>query len=292
MNIEFLRGFLWTTAILALMSTVSSYIHANAAVFGEDGRQAISDLRKKDPALLSDEEKAILQASLRVGTLSCPNGEGYTNATLIKLPNGRDAVVSSAHSLFDAKNKPICDLTTTIFFYNLSYALNDGSMPSDHVRSRVSVEPEMPFNFENVAISTSHKTDFLIFPLSKDISDDITLDGTVRGYMKFDAFEGEASEYYLIGRNVNFQQGKTIAYDRCTGKHDRNALFHLCATTCTSSSSSLSRLIDGELYLSGIHRGQFPGDDGTRAITNYIYYWNRAVPIEHIIKYLDGRYPN
>lgn len=262
---------------------------AKAAIFGEDRRQAISELRTKDPAILTDEERAILQASTRVGTLSCPNGEGSTNATLISLGDGRDAVISSAHSFLGQDNKPICDLRKVSYFPNQSFIANDGSPVGDYQRTKIFTDGEMPLNYEIIKVwLPTWTTDFFIFRLERNIRDDVLIDGSTRGYMSFDISPPKEGEIFFLGRNINFQRGRSIAYEKCYGHRKWDAVFHICSTTASSSSSALGRIINGEIHLTGIHKSEMTGLSEIRPMPAHTLEMNAAVAIESVLKYLES----
>jgi len=75
------------------------------------------DLLRRDPGTSSAEKRAIVQAAGRTGTVSC-GGTGR-NGTLVRLADGRDAVLTSAHACMNDAG-PTCDLTTMVFMPNTS----------------------------------------------------------------------------------------------------------------------------------------------------------------------------
>lgn len=269
---------------------------AQAAIFGEDRRQAISELRKRDPVSWTDEERLILQASARVGILSCPNGEAASNASLVLLPDGRDAVITSAHSLLvqpepasaDLGVVPACDLSSVIYFPNQSFLLNDGTPVGDYQKVRAYTDGALPLNLENLTgPAPGIEADFLIFILRDRVSGDILQDGTLRGAMRLDKVPPPQSEVVLLGKNKEFQNGRTIAYEKCSGSRDRGGFFHICATTASSSSSAIVRFESGELILTAIHKDQPNGPEGVRPIPSSPHLMNGAVAIESVVRYLE-----
>lgn len=262
------------------------------AIFGEDRRQPIWDLRRRDPGSLTAEDWAILQSAGRIGSIGCSSGG--SNATLIRLVDGRDAVITSAHSFID-ENGPRCDLTTARFLPNGSFHL--GGDWTDFVLRTVETTGEV-LNADNrdllptiMAINGGMGTevDFLIFPLAETISTDILPDGSIRGFMRMAIDIPRNGMALLIGNNNDFFEGLTRSYEGCAYKNDIREFYHLCATTDTSSSSPLVLLVEGELLLAGMHVAAYTNyRDRVVPVPSNIAHGNIAVSMDTVRAYLDS----
>lgn len=263
----------------------------NVAIFDEDNRRAVSDLRRKNPTDLTEEERAILRASAQTGRLACKGGG--TNATLIQLPDGRDAVITSAHSFLDERTgQPMCDLSSMKYLPNVNFHIDDGRAYSDFVLRTVSTEGD-PLNLKNVAgvSKLTRQNDFLIFILSEKISNDQLPNGARRGSMSLQPQSSNAvrGSNYLIGFNKDFKAGNFSSFERCSYETALKTIYHLCDTSYSSSSSSITQLVDGKMVLSGIHIAERPysGGPGSRKTPNEISERNVGLRIDNVIRFLN-----
>lgn len=272
---------------------------ANIAVY-EDRRLLTVNLiqKMKRGDTLSLEEKAVFDALPKVGFFACPDGLGV-NGTLIKKPGtNEDAILVSKHSFIE-NGVPLCDLSKVAYYPNFS--LYDGGKVTDFIKTKVLTDGKMPLNIET---QDDINGDFLTFTLNKNISDERLPDGRIRGHMKFDANpNNQVSSYIIIGQNSNFNK-RSHFYESCSGSRASFAsskyLFHDCSTSYGSSSSVLTRLIDGELMLSGLHRGEFSQSEGNASAAQNnikenlrerpkdIRELNRAIPVETILNYFNS----
>lgn len=242
-----------------LEATFSNYENSerlhNVAIFERDGRQAIWDLLVRDRSHLTEEERAILQAASRIGMLEC--GNGWVNATLIQLIDGQDAILASAHTLVDTgTGRPRCDFTQMEYLPNVTFYT--GEVTDFNIRG-VQVDGSSPFNLESVrrpgAIPTNG--DFLIFKLSENVSQDLLPNGEVRGFMKLAENVSNIGIRYLIGYNNDFRMAETPSYEACYSGLDGPSFYHFCATEPTSSGSVIAELVNGEMVVSAINKGEW-----------------------------------
>lgn len=253
-------------AVQSADSTNLAQIH-KVAVFDTDDRKAINDLREGLQSDLATEERsALLRAASKTGRIGCK--AGFTNGTLIQLSDGRDAVISSAHSFLDPKSgKFICEDHEINYLPNLTFYNPKTGKMNNFEKFKVPIVDFYPMNYEHVKGSTADHLgdlmDFLIFPLSRNISDDRLPDGTVRGYMKFDVDTPTSFDGYFIGYMDQFRGGLSSAYQICNIQLAHRTLYHLCDTQYSSSSSALTRMVDGELVLAGIHVSEWGGWDNS-----------------------------
>jgi hypothetical protein len=264
-----------------------------AAIFGEDLRQPIWDLLRRDAGSLSAEERAIVQAVGRIGTISC-YGAG-SNGSLIRLTDGRDAVITSAHTFIDA-NGPKCDLTTVTFLPNTSFHM--GGDFTDFVLRDVATTGALPLNHDNRDLLPTNialngeviaESDFLIFPLAAPISGDIMPDGSIRGFIQLATKIPEEGTAYLIGVTTHFLGGYTPGYEACRYRNAKPLFYHLCATNSGTSSSPVM-LFDGrELILAGLHSGSQSGQsDRVVPLPRDPSGGNIALSMDTVRAYLDS----
>lgn len=223
----------------------------NIAIYGRDRRQAIMDLRLKNPQKLNTEERVALKSAPKTGNVGCSSAG--SNATLIRLEDGHDAIITSAHSFVDEAGRPRCDLNNVGYMPNVSFDMG-GDFDSYTLRV-VATNGELPLNLENarrVNGRIPNENDFLIFILSENVSQDILPDGSRRGFMKIASDIPISGQSYLVGTSVYFRDGASH-YDSCEYLNDGVTYYHDCATEDTSSSSALTQIIDGEMVLTGIH---------------------------------------
>lgn len=265
-----------------------------AAIFGQDNRRPMWELRRRDPGTLNAEERAILQAAARIGSIGCSSGG--SNATLIQLEDGRDAVITSAHS-FIGQDGPRCDLSTVKFLPNVSYY--DGGDWGDYTDFVLRIVPttgELPLNGDNPDVLPAGQeanggqipigSDFLIFVLGEQISEDIMPDGNTRGFVRLSSYNILDGHAVLISKNNDFLNG-AVVHDACRYRNASASVFHLCATTNTSSSSALLQLVDGELVLIGIHSRAFTFPEPVPVPTRIEVGGNEGVSADFIRLYLE-----
>lgn len=268
------------------------------AIFGEDRRQPIWDLRRRAPGTLSAEEQAIVQAAGRTGTMAC--GNTGTNGILIQLTDGRDAVLTSAHS-FIGMNGPLCDLTTARFMPNVSFHL--GGDFEEFTLRLVETDGALPLNHDNADLTPANlaplgnipiESDFLVFVLGTNISDDILPDGSTRGFLRMADDIPATGTAYLIGINIHFEGGETPGFEACPYLLQSPAFFHLCATENSTSSSALMVLREGALVLAGTHSGAYKAYGNATAIgtitptPSSLEAGNIALSMDTVRAYLDS----
>lgn len=252
-----------------------------AAVFEEDRRLAVSDLNSKNQSLLTDFERKVVQASMRTGHLACPGSTG-TNASLVKLRDGRDAVVSSAHSFINDKTLK-CNLDNLIYFPNVNSYIQ-GDDVSDYIRRKIEVWPNLgQVNDETVmTLSITYANDFLVLPLREKPSEDILPNGTVRGYLSIGNFTENKTEVILMGKTSSFRNGFSQSYESCPAQLGEDRLFFTCATNFGSSSSAILHDNGTEFVLIGINKGENLGKDGLRQLPSDYNEWNMGVNATNI----------
>ena len=244
------------------------------------------DLRVKDPDSLTEEERAILQAANRTGYVHIPACNMGSNAFLVRI-NGRDAILTTGHTVVDTDEGQIkngCgprDLETAVYYPNLSYLdLRNGRpqpSPDDPIMRTVRVEPGAPLNLDAVLGDFGPRKDWVGFFLADQISQQPSLDGTLRGYMTFAADLTGETEGYIIGFDPAFDQahnGRSSAWQRCEF-NGRTMVFHTCDTSAGVSSSLLATMVDGELRFRGMHI--LRQEDGLAEMPEKWYEWNVGI---------------
>lgn len=132
------------------------------------------------------------------------------------------------------------------------------------------------------------ENDFLIFPLSRNVSEDRLPNGTILGYLKFDTQSRTLLPIHFVGTNRDFKNGRSVAYESCESYRQPGTIYHNCGTSITSSPSSITRMINGELVLTAIHRGEATGEGRVRPTPSNIKELNRGLPAENVLEYLDA----
>lgn len=259
----------------------------NVAIFERDRRQAVADLLRRNPRTLTVEEKAILQASARTGQIVC--GNNWVNATLIQLADGTDAVMASAHTLVDtATGQPRCDLTKIEYLPNVTFYL--GEVNEFNMRG-IKTDGQLPMNLETVnrpgAIPASN--DFLVFALSEKPSQDKLPNGTTRGFMKLASNVNQTGTRYLIGYNNDFRMAETPSYEPCDSGMVGTRFHHFCASKGTTSGAVLTELVDGEMVLSAINKGEWDEFKNQDIVPRQdsLGKGNVGVSVEYIKSYLS-----
>ncbi|MGB3502028.1 MAG: hypothetical protein WBA44_10415 [Mesorhizobium sp.] len=230
-----------------------------ASIF-DDGndRKFVRDLRAKDPALLGQEERAILSASNKVGLIGFCRGRGMGNAFLI-LHRGRPAVVTNAHLAFTPDGRSIC-ASEAEFSQGMGYLPNFGFYDTsgnidekNFVLRKVELEYP-PVNMENVKEPYKPDMDYLVFYLKEDITRDKMPDGSMRGYLKYSKAPPNRGSLYMLGLAGDMGGGNYLIYQaRCDGFVERGSFYHACDTVSGSSASLISTLESGELRFRGLH---------------------------------------
>lgn len=264
----------------------------NATIFDRDKRQTIMDLRKRNPRTLSPEEKAVLTASTRTGSIMCGDIPVSSNGTLIQLADGRDAVITSAHAFVDNTGRPKCDLSNIEYMPNVNLYIGEWT---ETVLKVTKTDGRPPLNLENTlsgdfTSSSRLKDDFLVFVLSDDISRDRLPDGSTRGFMKMASQVPRTGKTYLVGINPDYRNGDSAGFESCKYGNTGLEYYHLCAATVNSSSSALTILENDELVLSGIHNGEITSQSGkTVPMPKRIEGGNIGLSIDTLRRYLERR---
>ncbi len=260
------------------------------AIFGDDLRQPIRDLRQRDPGTLGVEELAILQAAGRMGSLTCKGGS--TNASLIRLADGRDAVITSAHSFIDEAGEPKCDLSGNVqFMPNVSFHI--GGDFTEFVLRLVPTTGELPLNIENTVQGNfisplARSRDFLVFTLAETISNDILPDGSGRGFMRVATDIPRDGTAFLIGLTTEVFDGLTPGFESCGYRNAAPEFYHLCATNAGTSSSPLMIFDGRELVLAGVHtRSQGMTTNLRLLMPNSVTSGNIGISMDTVRAYLD-----
>lgn len=267
----------------------------NTAIF-ENGSspQRIQDLRDKPLSSLTEEEKAILIATDKVGNIKFCNGAGG-NAFLI-MHQGRPAVITTAHTMFDRQtSKPKCskaELERASYYPNSSYYdPNNPNKNKDFYLSTVGLEYP-PVNLQEAQAGGVYGNDpnanhdFLIFYLKEDITKDQMPAGHQRSYLKNSQnTQSQGQNLYSIGIGIDPGQDKlAVLYQNgCNFNRRNNRLNHDCATENGSSGSLLGHLENGEIKFSGMHRFSIVGNAALPGpSTNYQNMWNVGISSQHI----------
>lgn len=263
----------WALCVAGLAFAAASGQPAFPATYdyGND-KASIMDLRVKDPDSLTEEERAILQAANRTGFVHIPACRMGSNAFLVRI-DGRDAILTSGHMVVDENTSQIkngCgprDLETAVYHPNLSYLdLRDGRprpTPDDPIMRAVRVEPGV-LNLDALVGDFERRKDWVGFFLSEQISQQPSLDGTLRGYLKFTADGRGEGEGYLIGFDPAFDQangGRSASWQKCE-TYVTSFVLHTCDTGPGTSSSLLASLQFNEIRFVGMNVSGEVGSGG------------------------------
>lgn len=291
----------------ALQIQVLTSAHADdltLAAYYDDGndKQAVVDLRKRDPATLTTEERAVTMAASKTGVIQFCKGKS-SNAFLVRI-DGRDAVITSGHAAIDEETgRPKCDLTDAGYYPNGSFYDILKGPPTEWENKIVYFDGQQPLNLENLLAGqnavngVTDELDFLIFFLNSGVespSKDILPDGTVRGYFKVakdlgdDMSEQKNVNTYLIGTDPNFDDGWTTTFQSCS-RHNSwgsNYFYHACDTMKGTSSSFIGEMNGEELYFVAMHT---TGNQETTRLPERYLDWNIGITTFPIIEFLASQ---
>jgi hypothetical protein len=282
--------------VLVAASAVLLPSSTRSAVF-ENGSipQRIQNLRDQPIDSLTAEERAILVAADKVGNVRYCSGVGG-NAFLI-MYEGRPAIISTAHALFDSSSGGIkcsqADLEQQAVYYpNSSYYNPDDPQSNLSVYLRT-VRLEMPVvnlkEAETRGIATDNNPnahyDYIIMFVGQDITKDIMPLGHERGYLKYDENQDAAgNDLYTIGLGDDPQDKLAMLFQSgCNFNRTDVRINHDCATVDGSSGSLLGRLDSGEIVFSGLHRYAHGGDARLPGPSmQYEFMWNTGTSSQYI----------
>lgn len=248
------------------LSSLAEQVQSIAYYTDNGDRQALAALRAKNPSSLTMEEKAILEASNRIGYLHLPGCKGANNAILINI-NGRDAIVATAHTMLDTKTNTLkCSADEDAFYYpNASYLnLREETPSEDSFIMRTIKLEKNPVNFENVGNVGSDSTkDFLIFYLTENISQETLPSGAynagqTRGAMPISTVRERTGSTYNMGFDSRFDEefGRQMGYQECDYSQNTRRLGyfkHTCDVSQGASGSLLGTIENGQMTLQAIH---------------------------------------
>ncbi len=273
----------------------------NAAYLNDNGeRSNLYDLRNRRARgeRLTTEQKAILQASDRIGLVfwpGCINSESGRevegNATLIKI-DGRDAIITSAHFIKNDNGvlHGDCDLddySKATFMPNYSYYGQTGqSAVSDSTVFReVRATADRRFgDFNNDKIRLEN--DWIVLYLDEQISNKPAPNTSApRGFVEFASAQPEKQTVpgYILGLDERQGPGKTT-FQACDVVADVSQSYNSCDTDGGSSGSLVGVLENGEIKLHGINnrnsdalplKGEHPTPSDYKK-------WNHGVSSDHI----------
>lgn len=262
-------------------------------------RQALAALRAKNPSLLTTEEKAILEASNRIGYLHLPGCHGANNAVLINI-NGYDAIVATGHTVIEKTGVLKCSADEDAFYYpNASYLNQRVEIPAEDsfILKKIKLETN-PINFENhIRFRFDTRQDFLIYYLTENISKEILPVGTynagrTRGAMPISTVRQRTGTVYIMGLDGRYEKeyGRQMSYQRCEYEQNTRMLgffSHNCDISPGSSGSLLGTIENNHMTLQAINsRGpdtyDTPTPEGTlnwnTGLSSGIFL--RSIPIE------------
>lgn len=279
------------------VTSVDAMLHRAAYFEDNEPKQAVLDLRSRKTRgeALTEEEEAILVAAARTGKFAFCGGQFFTNGFLIQV-DGKDAVVTSAHSLIDEMTlMPKCSLTEGVSYVpNSSFrdtwaeeertAFQDKEVPTDG---------GMPLNAESFMDTDrfDYDDDFLIFFLSERLSEDVLPDGRTRGFLSFAEKPPRNGTAYIFGLDPKFRSSGTTGYQTCSFRYSPRpivrSVFHNCDTWAGVSSSLIAVLQGGEIKILGVHT--IGGQDDVYENSKDPNQWNLGVKYERILDYLNNR---
>lgn len=276
------------------LSSLGEQVQSIAYYTDNGDRQALAALRSKNPSSLTMEEKAILEASNRIGYLHLPGCKGANNAVLINI-NGRDAIVASGHTLLDKSGVLKCSATEDAFYYpNASYLNQAESIPSadSFIMRKIKLEPN-PLNFEDVGnIKSDHEQDFVIYYLTENISQETLPTGTynagqARGVMPVSTIRRRTGTAYNMGFDGRYeeQHGRQMSYQRCEFEQNTRLLIsfkHNCDTSPGGSGSLLGTIENGEMTLQAMNTSGFETYDTPTPQGSLT--WNAGLSSDWILK--------
>ncbi len=271
--------------------------------FTDNGeRKALYDLRQKDIYSLSDEEKAVLEASNWIGFIHLPGCKRGGNATLVNI-NGRDAVVTHNHLVWDNRYSLrwlVCDSDEKAWYYpNAAYLNQTFEVPSadSFIMKKVALLPD-PINFETWQTDKGMK-DFLFFFLEEQISQEILPapmhnQDKPRGFMRWSTKWESNGRIWNIGFDGRFEKenGRQMSYMECDFEQNPIQIYFIfvtCDVSKGSSGSALGTIEDGEMTLQGImstsSSGEFLGYEDIPVPGSLL--WNYGVSSFNMLKVLE-----
>jgi len=257
--------------------------------------QRIYDLRQRDRASLTDEEKAILIAADKVGNIrfchSSAGNEGSAgNAFLIKY-RGQPAIIASGHLLIDFKTgKSRCPERTQFEYYpNTSYynPFDPSEKSSFYLRIIVARTAAAEISrLQQLKGEFNTDEDYLILYLDEDPTKDVMPNGNVRSFFRDSTNKLQSGKgVYMIGLGAD-PEGMNLAMlyqTGCNYHRDYDRLNHDCASINGSSGGILGFMEGGEIVFAGIHRyaivanTHMPGPS-----EGYASMWNVATSVHYV----------
>jgi hypothetical protein len=291
---NFILSLLILTSLNVSVSPLSAQVQ-NIAYYTDNGnREALSALRSRNPNTLSMEERAILEASNRIGFIHLPNCSRGSNAVLINI-NGRDAIVAPGHLVIDLINGSLkCSGTEEAYYYPNAAYINPNDPNEALTGRRISLEPN-PVNFENHTQFKSDATqDFMIYYLTENISQEVMPSGTYnagqpRGVVPISTVRERSGTAYNIGFDSRYEQqiGRQMSFHECRYEQNTRRLgffSHNCDISAGASGSLLGTIENGEMTLQALNSRGFetfdtptPGSSGT---------WNTGISSDLFLRAL------
>ena len=283
---------------LAALSVLVMVLTAQAAIFADgNDRHYVDDLRAKEPAGLTPEEKAILAAANNVGIIRVCDNRRSGNAFFVRY-GGRPAVVTSGHVLVDTRTGVIhCDAETrtkAFYFANASH-YEPGIKDKTFVLERSGlVYP--PINLSEITarkFDMASPADWLVFLLDTDIAGDTMPDGRKRGVLNASVEHAPSGKLVMIGIDPDMANAdRTVFQQDCDYLVKGGLVLHNCDTVSGASGSFLGVYEDGEIRIRGIHNYAPLGDEELPfALTEIDGLWNGGALIETILADADKPHP-
>lgn len=271
-----------------------------AAYFTDNtDRVALADLRARDPATLTRDERAVLTAANRLGWIQIDGCNRGSNAILIR-HDGRDAILTSRHVVAGLwKGQIFCAPDAAAVFYpNAAYISPDGAgAAAGFAYETIALEP-YPLNFDGAGLMMGVDSDWVLYFLKEDVSDQPMPEGAwnageMRGVAGFSGGGARSGEAVVIGYDGRFDQenGWQFSYQPCRylqQLQDWEPLYIDCDVSPGSSSSFLGLMEAGELRLFGmVSRASDPMAGTDVPVPEIALAWNQAVPAWVIRRMID-----
>lgn len=285
---------------LAQLNTGTERIF-NAAYFSDNGeRSTLVELRNRRARgeALTVEERAILQASDRIGLVYWPNcvnaetGRPASGTAILTRINGKDAIISPAHIIKDSSgnlygNCNLEDYSNAQFMPNYSYYGQTGAASIGENEVFKSVDARVDNRLGDFSTNpTGQESDWIVMFLDQQISNEhISNTNIPRGFISFASpqIQRQSVSGYIIGLDSRQSPGYTT-YQACNVVQDDNASFNSCDTSNGSSGSLIGILENGEIKMQGINtrNSAVLSESGEHSTPSNYRHWNYGISADHI----------
>jgi len=262
------------------------------AYFTDNGdRAALAELRARDPASLSDSERAVLTAANRLGWVRVEGCNRDSNAILIRL-DGRDAILTSRHLVAGSwAGQGYCADDARVWFHpNAAYWVPGGAEAAGiaDYDARVAAEPG-PVNAAGGGLFMGPASDWLVYFLAAPVSDRPMPagswgEGHPRGAIAFSGGGQRDGAAVVIGFDGRFfhENGWQFSYQPCRYLQERAPwapVYVGCDVSPGASSSFVGIMEGGELRLLAMISRSSEPMVGTNVPLPWLpSLWNQAVP--------------